>query len=140
VEPFRGVQRPGESLASRSISAKSVLVRDAMKRATWASACSRVVHSWPIQTRRTGLDFVSKMGLEGGLIVQRGGHAPAFVAGVLALIGMAIVVVGRRAVGGDPFGVWGISMLLGVLGINGVTAIGGVALARHSQNRTPTCE
>jgi hypothetical protein len=72
--------------------------------------------------------------LMGWLAGRRGGHAPAAVAGILAALG-AVIVVGGFATTDDPLGVWAISLLLGVLVINALTAFAGVELARYSQTR-----
>jgi hypothetical protein len=71
----------------------------------------------------------------GWLTGRRGGHAPAVLAALLAGTGIAIVLLGRSMWSSDPFGAWAILILLALVVMNGCTAIGGVALARHSQRR-----
>jgi hypothetical protein len=63
------------------------------------------------------------------------GYAPALLAVLLAGTGVAIVVLGRSVWSSDPFGAWAILILLALAVLNGCTAIGGVALARHSRLR-----
>jgi len=71
----------------------------------------------------------------GWLAGHREGLAPTLLAALLAVMGVAIVVLGRSVWSSDPFGAWAILILLALVALNGCAAIGGAALARHSRQR-----
>lgn len=72
--------------------------------------------------------------LGGWLAGRRSWRALRILAVVFVLLALAVVIVGFSA-SNDPFDAVAIVGLLVIVLLNGCTAIGGAALARHARNR-----